>query len=277
MTQPPFWTLHEEACARGETVYIDPQTGFTVFTKLGLLARERCCGAGCRHCPYGHESVPVKRRASRIQQPAWLSDVRPDPSRRPAFLFWRGGKDSFLALRAIEREGAFAPVLLTTFDPVTRELAGQGLGIADVAEQAQSLGIALIGVPLHDGVDYAAQLVPALDLIPDALHVFFPDLGIDPIRQWREATFAGNPRTAAITLHFPLWGKDYSALLAELEASGERCEVSAVTDGVSGVEVGSRFDAQLCKSLPAGVDAFGLNGEFRTRMVLEKRTDMEQN
>ncbi|MCK0098637.1 DUF5522 domain-containing protein [Qipengyuania sp. S6317L1] len=277
MTQPPFWTLHEEACARGETVYIDPQTGFTVFTRLGLLARERCCGAGCRHCPFGHESVPVERRASRIQQPAWLSELRPDPSQTPAVLFWRGGKDSFLALRSVEREGAFAPVLLTTFDPATRTLAGQGLSVADVVDQAQNLGLGLIGVPLHDGVDYAAQIVPAFDLIPDARHVFFPDLGLEPIRQWREATFAGNPETAPMTLHFPLWGEDYNALLADLEASGAKCEVSAVTGSVSGMEVGSPFNAQLCERLPDAVDAFGLNGEFRTRMVFEMRTVTEPN
>ncbi|UAB78124.1 hypothetical protein INR77_15485 [Erythrobacter sp. SCSIO 43205] len=61
MSETDFWPLHEAACARGEATYIDPETGFTVFTRLGLLARERCCGTGCRHCPYGHENAPEKR------------------------------------------------------------------------------------------------------------------------------------------------------------------------------------------------------------------------
>ncbi len=269
MTQPEFWPLHEAACARGETAYLDPETGFTVFTRLGLLARERCCGAGCRHCPYGHESVPVKRRAARIQQPAWLSDIRPDPLRETAHLFWSGGRDSFLAFRAMVNEGRFAPVLLTTFDPKSRELPNQGLGIIEVAEQAESLGLPLIGVPLHQGADYAAQLLPALDLAPDAAHVYLPDLGLEPIREWREETFANNPRTAELTLHFPLWEREYGTLLDDLAASGERCEVSAVAEGVSGVSLGARFDAEFIADLPAGVDAFGLGGEFCTKMVFQ--------
>jgi len=268
MNQSDFWPLHEAAVARGETIYLDPETGFTVFTKLGLLARERCCGAGCRHCPYGHESVPIERRAARIQQPAWLSDIRPDPSCKIALLFWSGGKDSFLALRAVQKEGRFAPVLLTTFDPKSRDLPNQGLSIADVAEQAQSLGLPLIGVPLHANVDYAAQLEPAFDLGPGLRHLCFPDLGLEEIRQWREATFAQKPQTAHMKLHFPLWGKDYTQLLDDLSAAGAKCEVSAVADDIAGVTPGQLFNAQFCSNLPESVDAFGLNGEFRTRMVL---------
>ena len=45
MTKPDYWQLHAAATARGETMYTDPETGFMVFTSLGLAARERCCGA----------------------------------------------------------------------------------------------------------------------------------------------------------------------------------------------------------------------------------------
>jgi hypothetical protein len=30
-----------------------------VFTAAYHLRRGYCCGNGCRHCPYGHEAVPV--------------------------------------------------------------------------------------------------------------------------------------------------------------------------------------------------------------------------
>lgn len=46
--------LHEEACARGEEFYVDPDTGYLVGTRVRLLKRE-CCESGCRHCPYGVE------------------------------------------------------------------------------------------------------------------------------------------------------------------------------------------------------------------------------
>jgi hypothetical protein len=49
--------LHEAACARGEHAYTDPETGYTVFTRLAHLARGKCCGSACRHCPFGHENV----------------------------------------------------------------------------------------------------------------------------------------------------------------------------------------------------------------------------
>ena len=50
--------LHQQALNRGSTTYVDPETGFTVFTELSHLKRGTCCGNLCRHCPYGWENVP---------------------------------------------------------------------------------------------------------------------------------------------------------------------------------------------------------------------------
>lgn len=54
--------LHKIACARGESGYTDPQTGFFVLTSHYLQKRGNCCGAGCRHCPYPPE---VQKAAGR--------------------------------------------------------------------------------------------------------------------------------------------------------------------------------------------------------------------
>ncbi len=43
---------HEAALGRGEPTYVDPTTGYSVFTAASLLARGSCCASGCRHCPY---------------------------------------------------------------------------------------------------------------------------------------------------------------------------------------------------------------------------------
>jgi len=43
---------HDRAVAAGEPGYLDPETGFFVFTAAELEARGTCCGSGCRHCPY---------------------------------------------------------------------------------------------------------------------------------------------------------------------------------------------------------------------------------
>jgi len=61
--QPPvadiedFHVCHEESMNRAEGTYIDPATGFMVFTELTHMKRGKCCGNRCRHCPYGFEKV----------------------------------------------------------------------------------------------------------------------------------------------------------------------------------------------------------------------------
>ncbi|MGB0851563.1 MAG: DUF5522 domain-containing protein [Bacteroidia bacterium] len=42
-----------------EDFYINKE-GNVVFTKSFLLKRGKCCGSGCKHCPYGHENVKKK-------------------------------------------------------------------------------------------------------------------------------------------------------------------------------------------------------------------------
>jgi hypothetical protein len=43
---------HDRAVAAGEDTYVDPATGYSVFTRAYLLERGTCCDSGCRHCPY---------------------------------------------------------------------------------------------------------------------------------------------------------------------------------------------------------------------------------
>ncbi len=44
--------LHGQAVRAGRDCYADPATGFLVLTAVRLADRGRCCGSGCRHCPY---------------------------------------------------------------------------------------------------------------------------------------------------------------------------------------------------------------------------------
>ncbi len=43
---------HARALAEGRDRYVDPVTGYGVFTARWLADRGLCCGLGCRHCPY---------------------------------------------------------------------------------------------------------------------------------------------------------------------------------------------------------------------------------
>jgi hypothetical protein len=59
---PEVVEAHRSAMARGEEGYLDPTTGLYVMTADTLLARGKCCGSGCRHCPY---SADEQRAAGR--------------------------------------------------------------------------------------------------------------------------------------------------------------------------------------------------------------------
>jgi hypothetical protein len=43
---------HDEALDHGEDGYVDPATGWWVFSAAHLLDRGHCCENGCRHCPF---------------------------------------------------------------------------------------------------------------------------------------------------------------------------------------------------------------------------------
>ncbi len=43
---------HEAALQAGEPGYVDPASGFFVFTAAELWEHGACCSSGCRHCPF---------------------------------------------------------------------------------------------------------------------------------------------------------------------------------------------------------------------------------
>jgi hypothetical protein len=64
---PHVVRAHDEAVARGDDGYFDPDTGLFVMTATYLTERGYCCGSGCRHCPYAvdDEGEPVLIAAER--------------------------------------------------------------------------------------------------------------------------------------------------------------------------------------------------------------------
>lgn len=69
---PSHWDLEATASAQGESYYVDPATGYRVFTGYGHRKRGQCCGNLCRHCPFAHEAVPLLQRLAGATQPCWL-------------------------------------------------------------------------------------------------------------------------------------------------------------------------------------------------------------
>ena len=62
--------LHAAACDDCQETYIDPKTGLTVFTAFFHSKRGKCCGCGCRHCPWRTTSAPE-------HQPSKPTKVKP--------------------------------------------------------------------------------------------------------------------------------------------------------------------------------------------------------
>jgi len=52
----PAWPVPELK----ENLHYYMENGFMVFTQEYHLARGRCCGNACRHCPYDHQNVRKK-------------------------------------------------------------------------------------------------------------------------------------------------------------------------------------------------------------------------
>ena len=50
--EPEVIAAHQAAIDDGEPGYIDPFSRLYVLTEAYLRSRGRCCGSGCRHCPY---------------------------------------------------------------------------------------------------------------------------------------------------------------------------------------------------------------------------------
>ncbi|CAH8430435.1 unnamed protein product [Schistosoma guineensis] len=48
-----YWTdVYKKAIALGDKYYIDPKTGYTVFTEIEHLTRGYCCHSKCRHSSF---------------------------------------------------------------------------------------------------------------------------------------------------------------------------------------------------------------------------------
>lgn len=284
--------LHQEACNAGQMHYVDPSTSYHVFTEVAHKKRGACCGSGCRHCPYNHEKVRADLKADVIKQPSFLYEradkslfVVPESSsfsstgpERVKILFFSGGKDSFLALRALVRQGMeahegninapFGIVLLTTFDATSRVIAHQEVHIRDVMKQATALDIPLVGIPLHRGTSesYVDRLRRGVELVSSSLGkgksltLAFGDLHLSHIKEWRDDALGGDLK---YELEYPCWKVSYESLLDDLEASGVKCIVSASSTEV--VKEGEMFGRDLYnRSLKNGVDGFGEEGEFHS-------------
>ena len=174
------WVLHDRAVEEGKFHYTDPTTGVMVFTETMLRKRGYCCGSGCRHCPYHHANAEDK--ITKIQQPAILNaPSHLAPKVRDLVLF-AGDAASVATLQRLlgdqleeavpggdkgEPAALTQPWMMACFDAISRTIEHEKdrVHLKTVAEQAEKLGIGLIGIPLHRGLSAANRVEKGMEVL----------------------------------------------------------------------------------------------------------------
>ncbi|KAI0561339.1 Diphthamide synthase [Gracilaria domingensis] len=254
--------LHQAACKAKQSHYVDPDTKLMVFTAY-YLSKRKCCGCGCRHCPYKPRTLP--HQTSRLLH-GKFDDLPPVVD----VLFWSGGKDSYLAFRAMRRAALRPVILLTTFDAASGIVAHQEVSIGNIVRQAKTLNVPLLGIPVEGGA-YVRLVTAGLDRLRDhgveIMRVAFGDLHLQHVRTWRESELTA----LGAQLFYPVWGVPYQSLLKELEDSNITIRISAVDrdrTALKHVKIGDKFSSQFVNQLSDEIDRFGENGEFHTLVEL---------
>ena len=252
-----YWEYHREAQQSGKAGYIDPDSGLFVMTEHTLRKRGKCCGNGCRHCPFGRSLAGGNtQEENRMYLPDGVGEIPKDA----VFLFWSGGKDSYLALLSLlEQESNI--VLCTTF--ANGMVGHQEIPAEIILRQAEYLQLPLLMIALQSNQTYEYQVANAIrEYEPETLA--FGDLHLEGIRSWRERFFSD------YALRFPIWNVSYESLMGQLEQADGKAYISAIGDCTPAdcaLHIGEEYTKELYQNLKEyGIDAFGENGEFHTEV-----------
>ena len=186
--------------------------------------------------------------------------------RGPVVLSWSSGKDAAWALHVLRAAGADVVGLLTTVNARARRVAMHAVRTSLLRAQARAVGLPLhvVGLPWPcTNADYERLMGEAVRTLRDAgvRHVAFGDLFLEDVRRYREDALRGT----GLDARFPLWGRDTTALAAEMQAMGVRATVTCVDPRQAPASFAGRaWDAWLVAALPPGVDPCGERGEFHT-------------
>jgi uncharacterized protein (TIGR00290 family) len=184
-------------------------------------------------------------------------------------LSWSGGKDSALALAALQADPAYRVVaLLTTVTNGYDRISIHGVRRALLAAQAMSIGLPVHEVvlePQSSNAAYDAAVERALADVraryPAVRRVAYGDLFLEDVRRYREERL----EPLGFEGLFPLWGQPTDRLAREFIDRGFKARLVCVdTTQLDAAFAGRAFDASLLRDLPATVDPCGERGEFHT-------------
>ena len=197
-----------------------------------------------------------------------------------ALVSWSGGKDSAFALDRVRRDPGIEVVgLLTTFSREFDRVSMHGVRRALIEEQAEALGLPLVGIELPSPEDGRAAAAGFTAFASNAAYesairaafrsaradgveaVVFGDVFLEDLRRYRETLLAAE----SIAGVFPLWKRDTTALAEEMIDVGLRATVTCIDPKrLDRSFAGRSFDADFVRALPPDVDPCGENGEFHS-------------
>ena len=180
---------------------------------------------------------------------------------------WSGGKDSAMALHAIQAEGKNRVVaLLTTITEKYDRISMHGVRRVLLERQAASIGLPLQPVlipPQCVNVIYEERMKQALteNFERGVRRVAFGDIFLEDLRIYRERNLA----LAGMDAVFPIWKRDTRELAQDFIRLGFRAITVCVDPRVLDPSfAGRELDQSFFADLPSGVDPCGENGEFHT-------------
>jgi len=182
-------------------------------------------------------------------------------------LFWSAGKDSAMALHAIQNDKSFQLIaLITTLNEEYNRISMHGIPEQILDRQCEVLGIPLIKmwVPnlLHN---YSYENV-FLDLCRDLKisgveFLAFGDIHLEDLRKYREEL----ANRAGLKACFPLWNKPTLELMHNFIFHGFKAITCCINTSLLNENwIGRQLDNKFLKDLPEGVDPCGENGEYHT-------------
>jgi uncharacterized protein (TIGR00290 family) len=180
---------------------------------------------------------------------------------------WSGGKDSAMALHALQSAREYrVTALLTTITEEYDRISMHGVRRVLLERQAASIGLPLHAVlipPQCIDATYEERMKEALSehLARGVQRVAFGDIFLEDLRVYREKNLAQIEMQAL----FPIWKRDTRELARDFLRCGFRAITVCVDPRVLDPSFAGRvLDETFFADLPPGVDPCGENGEFHT-------------
>lgn len=180
---------------------------------------------------------------------------------------WSGGKDSAMALHALQSaQGHRITSLLTTVTQEYDRISMHGVRRVLLERQAESIGLPLHAVlipPQCVNATYEARMKGALTehLARGVRQVAFGDIFLEDLRVYRERNLAQLGMEAI----FPIWKRDTRELARDFLRLGFRAITVCVDPRVLDSSfAGRELDESFFADLPPHADPCGENGEFHT-------------